>query len=103
MQIARTYGQDAARRHFAYFLTTEDIPPSSGEFDLGFSWAIIHNFSPRDWHVLSCVLSNSIEDVLFTIAIEGEHAFLVARARPARATGRLGQGIVDNRILSSAH
>jgi hypothetical protein len=70
MQIARTYGQDAVRRHFAYFLTTEDIP-SSGEFDLGFSCGIIHNFSPRDSHVLSCILSNSIEDVLFTIVVEG--------------------------------
>jgi hypothetical protein len=47
------------------------IFPSSGEFDLGFSCTAIHNSFPRDWHVLSCVLSSSNEEVLFTIVIEG--------------------------------
>jgi hypothetical protein len=87
MQIARTYRQDAASRHFAYFLTTEDSP-SSGEFDLGFSCAVIHSFSPRDWHVLSCVLSNSIEEVLFTIVVEGGTlSSLPKRAQPLQQGG----------------
>jgi hypothetical protein len=69
MQIARTYGQHAARGHVAQFLIMEDIL-ISGEFLRGFSCAVIHNFSHRDWHVLSCVPSDSIEDVQFTIAVE---------------------------------
>jgi hypothetical protein len=49
----------------------ESIFPSSSKFDQELRGTIIHDFSFRDWRVLFCVLPNLIEDLPFTISIEG--------------------------------
>jgi hypothetical protein len=49
----------------------QGIHLSSSKFHLKFSRTIIYDFCFRDWSVLSCVMSNSIADLLFAILVEG--------------------------------
>jgi hypothetical protein len=50
----------------------EGICRSSSRFDLELRRTIIRDFSSRDWCVLFCVLLNSVEDLVFTISVEGD-------------------------------
>jgi hypothetical protein len=50
----------------------EGIDQSSSSFDLELRRTIIQDFSSRDWCVLFCVLLNQVEDLLFTILVDGD-------------------------------
>jgi hypothetical protein len=50
----------------------EGICRASSRFDLELRRTIIQEVSSRDWCVLFSVLLNSVEDLLFTISVEGD-------------------------------
>jgi hypothetical protein len=50
----------------------EGIYPSSSRFDLKLRLSIIHDFSTRERCVLFRVLVNPVEELLFTILVEGD-------------------------------
>jgi hypothetical protein len=63
----------------------EEIYQSSGKSDLGLSPTMIHDFRFRDWCVLFGILSNPVEDLLFTIVVDGGMlSSLPELARPMR-------------------
>jgi hypothetical protein len=68
---------------------SEEMHPSLGEFDLEFSRAIIPDFSSRECCVVFCVLSNPVEDLLFTILVEGRMPSSLPRFVQPIREGRL--------------
>jgi hypothetical protein len=70
----------------------EGIYQSSSRCDIDLRRTIIHDFSSRDWCVLFCVLLNSIEDLLFTILIEGDILSWLPRFVQPMREGRFDTG-----------
>jgi hypothetical protein len=70
----------------------EGIYPSSSKFDLDLRRTIMHDFSSCDWCVLFCVLLNPVEDLLFTILVEGDMLSSLSRFVQPMGEGRLDTG-----------
>jgi hypothetical protein len=85
-------------RHFGweYFIRiskNEGIYPSSSRFDFDLRRTVIHDFFSSDWCVFFCVLLNPVQDLLFSILVEGDVLSSLSRIVQPMREGRLGTGV----------